>query len=65
MASEEARTRGLTSKLFHYAVHVNGNQGNLDERCNDPLIWELMLQAGPICASRSTLQQLGCCRKGI
>ena len=22
--------------------------GNLDERCTDPLIWELMLQAGPI-----------------
>lgn len=24
-------------------------QGNLDERCTDALIWELMLQAGPIC----------------
>lgn len=24
-------------------------QGNLDERCNDALIWELMLQSGPIC----------------
>lgn len=23
-------------------------QGNLDERCTDALIWELMLQAGPI-----------------
>lgn len=22
--------------------------GNLDERCTDALIWELMLQAGPI-----------------
>ena len=22
--------------------------GNLDERCTDPLIWELMLQAGPV-----------------
>ena len=23
-------------------------QGNLDERCSDALIWELMLQAGPV-----------------
>ena len=23
-------------------------QGNLDERCTDALIWELMLQAGPV-----------------
>lgn len=23
-------------------------QGNIDERCNDALIWELMLQAGPV-----------------
>lgn len=22
--------------------------GNLDERCTDSLIWELMLQAGPV-----------------
>ena len=28
-------------------------QGNLDERCNDALIWELMLQSGPICESQS------------
>jgi splicing factor 3B subunit 4 len=23
-------------------------QGNLDERCTDALVWELMLQAGPV-----------------
>jgi splicing factor 3B subunit 4 len=23
-------------------------QGNLDERCSDALVWELMLQAGPV-----------------
>lgn len=25
-------------------------QGNLDERVTDALVWELMLQAGPVCA---------------
>ncbi|KAH0830246.1 hypothetical protein J3R83DRAFT_1606 [Lanmaoa asiatica] len=25
-----------------------GNQGNLDERVTDPIVWELMLQAGPV-----------------
>jgi len=24
------------------------HQGNLDERCSDALVWELMLQAGPV-----------------
>jgi splicing factor 3B subunit 4 len=26
-------------------------QGNLDERCTDALVWELMLQAGPVGSS--------------
>ena len=36
------------------AQHIERNQeatiyiGNLDERCTDSLVWELMLQAGPV-----------------
>lgn len=29
-------------------------QGNLDERCTDALIWELMLQAGPVGECRAS-----------
>lgn len=29
-------------------MKLTGRQGNLDERCSDALIWELMLQAGPV-----------------
>lgn len=29
-------------------------QGNLDERCTDALVWELMLQAGPVGESELT-----------
>lgn len=33
------------------AFFTDLQQGNLDERCTDALVWELMLQAGPVGAS--------------
>lgn len=47
----------LSIPLFSFssmAQQIERNQeatvyvGNLDERCTDSLIWELMLQAGPV-----------------
>lgn len=33
---------------------VHRSKGNLDERCTDALVWELMLQAGPVGTYDST-----------
>lgn len=37
---------GITSTVALVLTQIL--QGNLDERCTDALIWELMLQAGPV-----------------
>ena len=37
--------RYVRSLVLRYSTRL---QGNLDERCTDALIWELMLQAGPV-----------------
>lgn len=43
-------------------AHIERNQeatvyiGNLDERCSESLVWELMLQAGPVGNSRHLLK---------
>ena len=37
--------RYVCSLVLRYSTRL---QGNLDERCTDALIWELMLQAGPV-----------------
>ena len=29
-------------------ITLTDMQGNLDERCTDALVWELMVQAGPV-----------------
>jgi splicing factor 3B subunit 4 len=34
--------------LFPINTLIRNLQGNLDERCTDALVWELMLQAGPV-----------------
>ena len=34
--------------LWEELIRDANEQGNLDERCTDALIWELMLQAGPV-----------------
>ena len=36
------------SRVFEAVLKENYFQGNLDERCTDALVWELMLQAGPV-----------------
>lgn len=48
-------TRRLPSTSYVYHSDIGTTltfspdfQGNLDERCTDALIWELMLQAGPV-----------------
>ncbi len=47
----EIRRRRCTWCVLLYvraSTQLTGLQGNLDERCSDALIWELMLQAGPV-----------------
>ncbi len=41
----------LVSRIAVHCIcsgELNILQGNLDERCSDALVWELMLQAGPV-----------------
>jgi splicing factor 3B subunit 4 len=38
----------LVSINLSVARLLKVRQGNLDERCTDALVWELMLQAGPV-----------------
>lgn len=51
LVSNEVAIVGIVHWTKLTAAHnINrSRQGNLDERCTDALIWELMLQAGPIC----------------
>lgn len=61
---------GVGSLLFVQQRHIMAQQiernqeatvyiGNLDERCTDSLVWELMLQAGPV----GTLDTVTCSKR--
>ena len=51
---QDDRNQEATVYLVGFSLSIYGQksldtfQGNLDERCTDALIWELMLQAGPV-----------------
>ena len=62
------RMTEIKKLLYTWYVRLNGSyeqrhvltsiQGNLDERCTDALVWELMLQAEPVGEYYSTLDNL-------
>ena len=62
------RMTEIRKLLYTWYARLNGSyeqqyvltsiQGNLDERCTDALVWELMLQAGPVGEYYSTLDNL-------
>ena len=43
----------VSSRYSRVLTDYNFLQGNLDERVTDAIIWELMLQAGPVGMSSS------------
>lgn len=47
--SPRPRQRFSRLKPLSFGLFIFLAQGNLDERVSDALIWELMLQAGPVC----------------
>jgi splicing factor 3B subunit 4 len=46
--NQEATVYLVSSILHCMNVNVTNSKGNLDERVTDAIVWELMLQAGPV-----------------